>query len=320
MHRLKRYLFGTGLVVVLLHAVVAQTSADVARVQSLLGAARAALGGEEKLKNVQGLAVTGKFRRVMAMRFETSGGTGAGAHPRTEAPPQLDGDIELAFALPDKYVRRNELETPMGGSITELIGFDGAQPWSDVQSSGGGNVIIRRPAPGGAPGQNGGQRVRAEIARYLIAFLLAAPAGQSVEWSYVGEAEAEDGKADVLDAKGADGFNARLFLDKQTHRPLMLTYRSSEPVMRMMTRMGPPPQGAGAPAQRDAQPPADMPPPDMQERETEVRFADYRAEDGIMWPHQLTFAREGEVSEEWQIKSFKVNPQFKPDQFQKKGK
>jgi hypothetical protein len=291
-----------------------------------LGAARAALGGEERLKNVQGLMVAGKFRRVMAMRMQTAGAPApAGAtimHGAGEAPPQLTGDVELAFALPDKYVRTNELDTPMGGSITELVGFDGAQPWSDVRTDGGGMLVIRRPqvATAGAPGaQDGAQRVRAEIARYTLAFLLSAPTAEGVEWAYVGEAEAEDGRADVLDCKGAHGFNARLFLDKQTHRPLMLTYRSTEPVMRMEMRSGPPPAG-GASEPREARTPADIPPPEMRERETEVHFGDYRAEDGIMFPHQLTFARDGEVSEEWELKTIKVNPQFKPDKFQKKGK
>ena len=322
MQGLKRYLLGTSLLVILLHAAVAQTGADVARVQGLLGAARAALGGEEKLKSVQGLAVNGKFRRVMAMRIQGGGG-GAPAHG--DAPPQLSGDIELAFALPDKYVRTNELDTPMGGSITEMVGFDGAQPWSDVRTDGGGTFVIRRPAPGGAPGQNGAQRVRAEIARYLLAFLLSVPAGQPVEWAYVGEAESEDGRADVLDCKGADGFNARLFLDKTSHRPLMMSYRSTEPVMRMMMRTGPPPAG-GAPQKVTTEVTTkngaadDLPAPEMKERETEVRFGDYRAVDGIMWPHQITFASEGTVSEEWEIKSYQVNPQFKADKFQKKGK
>jgi hypothetical protein len=297
--------------------------ARIEDVQGLLSAARAALGGEEKLKNVQGLMVAGKFRRVMAMRVQTAGAPAA-AHGGGEAPPQLTGDVELAFALPDKYVRTNELDTPMGGSITELVGFDGAQPWSDVRTDGGGMVVIRRPqagAPGASP-ESGAQRVRAEIARYTLAFLLSAPTAQAVEWSYAGEAEAEDGRADVLDCKGANGFNARLFLDKQTHRPLMLTYRSNEPVMRMEMRNGVPPAGAsaGGSVPREARPPADLPAPEMRERETEVRFGDYRTEDGILFPHQLTFARDGEVNEEWEIKTVKVNPQFKPDKFQKQGK
>ena len=315
MRRLKRYLLGASLGVILLQAVVAQTGADVARVEGLLSAARAALGGEEKLKNVQGLTATGKFRRVMLMRVGGDGG-----QTPAQPPPEMSGDVELSFALPDKFIKQREMDTPMGGSITELVGLDSGQAWADTQSTGGNVVIMRRPAAG-APA-DGAQRVRAEFARYMLALLLNAPADQSVAWSYVGEAEAEDGRADVLDCKGANGFNARLFLDKASHRPLMLSYRSNEPVARMMMRMGPPPAGSDAHkgAAKDGQAPADLPAPELRETETEMRFGDYRAEDGIMWPHQITFASDGAVNEEWEIKSFKVNPQFKTDKFQKRGK
>jgi hypothetical protein len=315
MHRLKRYVLGASLVVILLHAAVAQTGADVARVQGLLGAARAALGGEEKLKGVQGLTATGKFRRVIAMRLQADG-----AHGAAQPPPELSGDVELSFALPDRFIKQHEIDTPMGDSITEVVGLDAGQAWADTHSTGGNVVIMRRPAPAGGAQGGAGQRVRAELARYLLALLLSAPADQAVTWSYAGEAEAEDGRADVLDCKGENGFNARLFLDKASHRPLMLTYRSTEPIMRMMMRSGPPPAGdAARAARREGQSP-DLPAPEVKETETEVRFGDYRAVDGILWPHQLTFASEGTVNEEWEIKSYRVNPQFKADKFQKRGK
>ncbi len=326
MHRLKRYLLGTSLVVILLHAVIAQTSADVARVQTLLGAARAALGGTEKLQTVQSLAVTGQFRRVMVMQMQGGGG---GMHGAADAPPQMGGEINLAFAMPDKFMKTHDIDLPMGNSITETVAFDGTQAWSDMHSDGGGNIVIRRPPPaagGGAPGEGSGARVRAEFTRYMLALLLNAPADQQVAWTYAGEAKAEDGQADVLDCKGANGFNARLFLDQSTHRPLMLTYRSNAPVMRMMMRTGPPPAGdshGGAKVETKVEAKdiaANLPPPEIKETETEVRFGDYRAVDGIMWPHQITFANEGTVNEEWEIKTFKVNPQFKADKFQKKGK
>ncbi len=323
MHRLKRYLLGTSIVVILLHAAVAQTGADVARVQTLLNAARTALGGAEKLQGVQTLAVTGQFRRVMG----TQGN--AAMHGGQDAPPQLAGEINLAFAMPDKFMKTHDIDLPMGGSITETVAFDGTQAWSDMHSDGGGNVIIRRPPPaaGGASGEGSGARLRAEFARYMLALLLNAPAEQQIAWTYAGEAQADDGHADVLDCKGANGFNARMFLDQTTHRPVMLTYRSSEPVMRMMMRTGPPPAGEGhgggvkMETKTDAKDiAANLPPPEMKEMETELRFGDYRAMDGIMWPHQITFANEGTVNEEWEIKTFKVNPQFKADKFQKKGK
>ena len=61
-------------------------------------------------------------------------------------------------------------------------------------------------------------------------FAMAHPS-TNAEYSYAGEAESPDGKAYVIDAKNADGFAARLFIDQQTQLPLMLTYQGPQPRM-----------------------------------------------------------------------------------------
>lgn len=52
--------------------------------------------------------------------------------------------------------------------------------------------------------------------------------------------------------------------------------------------------------------------------EYQVHFADYRDVNGISLPHRLTKSVENEVSEEWEIAKFKINPQLKPEKFEKK--
>ena len=54
---------------------------------------------------------------------------------------------------------------------------------------------------------------------------------------HVPSAESPDGKAYVIDVKSADNFAARLFIDEQTHLPLMVTYKGPQP--RIMTQGGP---------------------------------------------------------------------------------
>ena len=79
-----------------------------------------------------------------------------------------------------------------------------------------------------------------------------------MDFTYGGEAQSPDGKADVVDVKGASNFAAKLFLDKQTHRPLMLAYRGASPRMIVQTQrmQGPPPAGPPEHAERPGQPPA----------------------------------------------------------------
>src|SRR5207249_10001447 len=86
---------------------------------------------------------------------------------------------------------------------------------------------------------------RADLARFTLAFLLTSPASMPLEFIDGGEAESPDGKADVLNVKGPGSFAARLFLDKSSHRPLMLSYRGVAPRIIVQTqRGGPPPAGA----------------------------------------------------------------------------
>src|SRR5262245_2624937 len=201
---------------------LADSKADgnAARAQELLTQARNALGGDTKFKAVQSLSCAGKFRRVLGPQA-----------------PEMAGDFEMDFLLPDKF-KKTENMTMMGGAaeITRIEGFNGEQMFEDSSSSGGGMIVIRR--PGGDDPKMQASRLRslkAATTRTLLAFLLTAPPSSGVEFTYAGEAEAPDGKADVIEAKSADGFTARLFLDQKTHQPLMLAYRGVLPRMVMRT-------------------------------------------------------------------------------------
>ena len=48
-----------------------------------------------------------------------------------------------------------------------------------------------------------------------------------------------------------------------------------------------------------------------------IRMTDYKKTGGVMVPHKLTFLTENEVSEEFEISKYQLNPQFKADRFEK---
>jgi hypothetical protein len=48
-----------------------------------------------------------------------------------------------------------------------------------------------------------------------------------------------------------------------------------------------------------------------------IRLTDHKKVDGVMLPHKFTFLTESEVSEEFEISKYQVNPQFNADKFQK---
>jgi hypothetical protein len=51
----------------------------------------------------------------------------------------------------------------------------------------------------------------------------------------------------------------------------------------------------------------------------EVRYSEHKEVDGVLLPHLVTTGVNGNVTEEWSIEKFKVNPALKPESFVKKG-
>ena len=59
-----------------------------------------------------------------------------------------------------------------------------------------------------------------------------------VTFEYAGHAESADGTAEVLDVKGDGGFAAKLFVDANTHLPLMLSWMDKEPLAMQVAGTG----------------------------------------------------------------------------------
>ena len=49
----------------------------------------------------------------------------------------------------------------------------------------------------------------------------------------------------------------------------------------------------------------------------ETHLSDYKAEGGLKMPHLITRGVNGQTNEEWEIKSFKINPSLKSNTFTK---
>ena len=136
-----------------------------------------------------------------------------------------------------------------GGLSTAMINtraLNGEQGMERI-SSGGGGMVFRIGGPGGqqaTPEQMEAMQRRiynAEFSRYLLAMILTPPPSLAVEYKYAGESDVEDEQADVIDVSGPDKFSVRVFFDKKSHLPLLLSYRGPKP--RVMTMRRP----AGAP-------------------------------------------------------------------------
>jgi hypothetical protein len=311
-----------------------QTTARGAdKTAEVLNGARKAIG-DKKLDGLKSLSVNATLQRNVGNM-------------------QINSDVELLIELPDKYARSETTTGPVSGSNT--TGFNGDKPLTRANSpmvGGGGGMIIRMGPGGGAFTGNGSdakptpeeqekmnaamlRSSRQELSRLMLGWFAMTHPSIKAEYSYAGEAESPDGKAYVIDAKNADGFAARLFIDQQTQLPLMLTYQGPQP--RMITMGGPGGaaggrQGAPAGGQGRA-----MTPPTEEERkkmredmqkqmadmekeppkmiEYTIYFDDWREEDGVKFPHTMRRASGGTTNEEWTITKVKVNPKIDAKKF-----
>jgi hypothetical protein len=278
------------------------------RADEILKEVRAAIGGEELLQKIQGLTINGQFRRMLGER-------------------QLAGDREISILLPDKFLVEDAFNP--GGMSTAMInsrGLNGERAWS-TSSGGGGGMIIRMNAPGGA--QPSPEQMEAifrrqysiELTRYLLAILATPSTLQPMEVKYVGDSDVDESPADVLEVTGPDRTAIRVFFDKKTHLPLLLSYRGPRPRIMTMTRTG------GGTMRTDEEIKkardeaekklASEAPPRPEEVDFFIRLEGHKKVNGLLLPHKLTYLTENEVSEEFEISKYQLNPQFKTDKFQK---
>ena len=168
---------------------VAQATGDT-KAAELLAQARVALGGEKPLAKVQGLSCAGTVQRLVGDR-------------------QIGGELTLDVQLPDKMLRSESI-SPMGDGALVVTdqGVNGERLLRGARTvNAPPGMIIRLPPPPAAGSDAEAQALRnsrAELARMAVALLLAAPQSMGLEFRYGGEAEAADGKADILQVKGAE--------------------------------------------------------------------------------------------------------------------
>lgn len=259
------------------------------RAEELLIKARAAIGDDAKIKAVKSLSLAGKFITSSS---------------RGESKMEYESD----FLFPDKYVKR-ETHVLEIGSYNNIYGIDGASAWNHQSST---SEFLR--FQGKDQKYIDGQKpaLRAEAARWLAVMLLRTPGSLPFEVVYAGETDVDGKSADLIDVKGTDGFSARLFLDKTTHRLAMVTY-TGKLKGRIGGRATQNPDGSFSPEPMKA----DVV-PGMKADEVRVRFSDYRAVDGIQMPHRVVFQSGEGIKEEWELKKIQLNAPLAPDIFKKK--
>ena len=282
---------------------------------SVLAAAREVLGGEKRLSAVKSFIATGRTRQVQGDNL-------------------VPIEFEISVELPDKYVRRDEIPARESGPTS--IGFNGDSliqlpiPPAPIARAGG-------PPPPSPAQLEAGRAARAvvakqDFARLTLGMFAASFSAYPLTFTYMGEAEAPQGSASVIEvkgpppivpggrglappgrgdvpgappeagragdaARGADGrgpgrgpggpanFTLRLFVYKETHLPVMVSWNAMV---------------QGKPV------------------EQRLYYADYRDVDGMKFPFRLRRASGADTTEETTFDRFRINAKIDPKKFENK--
>jgi len=288
----------------------------IARADGILRATRAALGGD-KLAAVRTLVAGGRTKRLRGNNL-------------------VPIEFEISLELPDKYLRKDE--SPAEETDPTSTGFNGGDL---IQLP----LVAPPPARAGGPppptpAQLDAQRqarltaVKQDFVRFALGLFAESLAAYPVTFSFVAQAEAPQGKADVLDVRGAGSFALRLFIDTQAHLPLMVSWHLP-PTNVVVTAPGqPPPQSVAPGAVVVPGPPVPSASAPQAEREAYAKevqavrqkaqampvehrifFADYRDVDGVKLPFRLRRAIGADTTEETVFDRFRVNTKIPPQRF-----
>lgn len=333
MNKIITSIFKLSLVLMALSFVSQQVSAtkgDVERALELLRQARAAIGGESTIGSVQSLSINGKSSRLVLLP--------------DQGDKQLNGEFELNMLLPDKMIRIEKL------TVGHPESKDTAQKVEDKDAIIR-DVRVKVIHDGEEPGAHDTDRhsERSDIAYYMIGLLLTPPASLNSSYNYVGEGDVDGSRVDIIDARGANGFSMKLYLDRSSHLPLMMSYTGSLPRIPVDREIkvdveagtgegskvvvvrshelgeagGEQPtiiiedmdREAGSPTERHK---ILRSPVASEDAEIQVRFSDFRPEGGLLLPHALTHLANGRVETVWTVESYEINSPTINDKFRKR--
>ncbi len=314
----------------------------------ILATTREALGGEQKLSAVKTLVATGRTRQVRGNNL-------------------VPIEFEIACDLPDKYARRDEIPAQESGPT--VTGFNAetliqipAPPEPPVRPPTPAVAPTSAPAPSAPAAATAGtpasspadpaarpvapppdprkarlNAVKQDFVRLTLGLFAGSFSSYPLTFTLDGQAEAPQGKADIIGVKGQDDFAVRLLISQDTHLPIMLTWSmpATNVVMRVPGQPAPENVAPGSVVIDVPKPPAPTATKDEQAAyakqvqdirrkalatakavEYRVYYGDYRdIGNGLKFPFRIRRSVGAETVEEMNFDSFKTNVRIDPRRF-----
>lgn len=260
----------------------------VKKAEEILDLSRKAIRGKRASEKINGLSATFSTNRQIILTR-----TGKDIPPSEQM-----GEIKIDFSAPDK-IKYSQSDTAKSDGSQDFRNFilNGDKYKSDSYTIFNGkrddNNYLFDPKS-----EEEKKQVVLEVRRknflQIFPLILESPDYVPLNFYFIGKAEANGEKADVLEAILPKQSSLRLFFDENSHLLKLIIYSGKNKVDKNY--------------------------------EEKRYFSDYKQMDGFMIPVKTIFElksglKDGEYNskEELNIKSFKVNPTFKPDNFEIKN-
>lgn len=312
------------------------------RALAVIAQARQAIGGDEAIKNVRSMAITGNATQT----FTIDG------VPRTE-----QGNLEIAFQLPGQFNKMLKIGTQRDGANGELRketkvfvmtkdadknvlqdeAADAKRKVFVVKNDGEGkNILTDKEIADGNFKRIIKHDVLTDISRMrhnelfrtTFALLLSAPEGLDASYNYAGEASVDGNNCDVILAQSG-GSSFKLFIDQSTHLPLMMSYQGAIPLVFNLRKEEVEAGGDGKMKNFIINPDGsqneikdgkvkiitrklDAPEANA---EYQVKFSDYRSVNGVQFPYKWTQTVNGQPDQNVDVVSYEINPANIADKF-----
>ena len=318
--------FWTAGVVLCLAAAVAagHASPGAADAGAILAAARDALGGDGKLSEVKSFVATGRTRQVRGNNL-------------------VPIEFELYCELPDRYVRKDEIPaqesepTSSGFNGDRLIQLPPPAAAAGPAPAAAAATPARAAGPPPDPHKARVTTLKQDFVKLTLGLFAASFPSYPLTFSLIGQAEAPQGRADVIEARGPDAFVLKLFVNSETHLPIMVSWTvpATNAVLTIPGKPAPDTLTPGTVVVEVPAPPEASAPKEEQERyakdvmelrrkalagrlvEHRLYYADYRdIGNGLKFPFRLRRAVAGETIEETNFDGFSINKRIDPRRFE----
>jgi hypothetical protein len=180
--------------------------------------------------------------------------------------------------------------------------------------------------------------LKQDYARLMLGMFAISTDAYPLTFSHAGQAEAPQGKADVINISGPSNFSARLFVMGDTHLPIMISWTvPATPANLVITTPGQPKPASLPPGAIVVEGPAPMAAGASKEAqdaytkalntlrvqalmgktiEHRLYFSDYRDTDGLQFPFKLRRAIGTDTIEETTFDRFRLNAKIDAKKFE----